>query len=225
MRAASRVCAGGEVAALAEVSVEYYAKLERGAIGGVSASVLDAIARALQLDDAERTHLFNLAHTADPTSAGMRPRRRVSKQWTPRRSLTWVLDKITAPAIIRNGRMDLRALHVPRYGCRLRLQSPVGDRGRHLCRHPADRGGPRAPGAGHHVGPSVGDVVRRNHFGLFVGEPARSRYADPATRPVLRATAGQRCRTVRRRHGRGGWTVRDGRRPGRGAAWPGPRTW
>ena len=109
MRAASRVCSGGEVAALAEVSVEYYAKLECGAIGGVSASVLDAIARALQLDDAERTHLFNLAHTADPTSAGMRPRRRVSTQWTPRRSLTWVLDKITAPAIIRNGRMDLLA--------------------------------------------------------------------------------------------------------------------
>lgn len=52
----------GEVAALAQVSVEYYAKLERGALGGVSASVLDAIARALQLDDAERTHLFHLAH-------------------------------------------------------------------------------------------------------------------------------------------------------------------
>ena len=45
----------GEVAALAGVSVEYYSKLERGAIGGVSASALDAIARALQLDDAERT--------------------------------------------------------------------------------------------------------------------------------------------------------------------------
>jgi transcriptional regulator with XRE-family HTH domain len=112
----------GEVAALAGVSVEYYSKLERGAIGGVSASVLDAIARALQLDDAERTHLFNLAHAADGTSAGMRPRRRTSKQWTPRPSLTWVLDKITAPAIVRNGRMDLlaanqlgRAMHAALY--------------------------------------------------------------------------------------------------------------
>jgi transcription regulator MmyB-like protein/helix-turn-helix protein len=65
----------GEVAALAGVSVEYYSKLERGAIAGVSASVLDAIARALQLDDAERAHLFHLAHAADGTSAGMRPRR------------------------------------------------------------------------------------------------------------------------------------------------------
>ena len=112
----------GEVAALAGVSVEYYSKVERGAIGGVSASVLDAIARALQLDDAERKHLFNLAHAADGTSAGMRPRRRSSRQWTPRPSLTWVMDKITAPAIIRNGRMDLlvsnplgRAMHAALY--------------------------------------------------------------------------------------------------------------
>jgi transcriptional regulator with XRE-family HTH domain len=99
----------GEVAALAGVSVEYYSKLERGAIGGVSASVLDAIARALQLDDAERAHLFHLAHAADGTSAGMRARRRPSKHWTPRPSLGWVLDTFTAPAIVRNGRMDLLA--------------------------------------------------------------------------------------------------------------------
>ena len=65
----------GEVATLAGVSVEYYAKLERGSLGGVSPSVLDALARALQLDDAERAHLFHLAHAADGTSAGMRPRR------------------------------------------------------------------------------------------------------------------------------------------------------
>jgi transcriptional regulator with XRE-family HTH domain len=112
----------GEVASLAGVSVEYYAKLERGAIGGVSASVLDALARALQLDDAERAHLFHLAHAADGTSAGMRPRRRTITQWTPRPSLTWVLDTITAPAIVRNGRMDLlatnrlgRAMHAALY--------------------------------------------------------------------------------------------------------------
>jgi transcriptional regulator with XRE-family HTH domain len=103
----------GEVAALAGVSVEYYSKLERGAIAGVSASVLDALARALQLDDAERTHLFHLAHAADGTSAGMRPRRRSTKQWTPRPSLTWVLQSITAPAIVRNGRMDLLATNRP----------------------------------------------------------------------------------------------------------------
>lgn len=99
----------GEVASLAGVSIEYYAKLERGALGGVSPSVLDALARALQLDDAERAHLFHLAHAADGTSAGMRPRRRPGTQWTPRPALQWVLDGIRPPAIIRNGRMDLLA--------------------------------------------------------------------------------------------------------------------
>ena len=99
----------GEVASLAGVSIEYYSKLERGSLAGVSASILDAIGRALQLDDAERAHLFHLAHAADGTSAGMRPRRRPARSWTPRPSLQWVLDKITAPAIVRNGRMDLLA--------------------------------------------------------------------------------------------------------------------
>ncbi|MEQ7127721.1 helix-turn-helix transcriptional regulator [Actinopolymorpha sp. B11F2] len=123
-----------EVAALAGVSVEYYAKLERGALGGVSASVLDAIARALQLDDAERAHLFHLAHAADGTSAGMRPRRRAGKRWTPRPSLQWVLDRFTAPAIVRNGRMDLlacnhlgRAMHASLYDTT--VAGPNGGRG------------------------------------------------------------------------------------------------
>jgi len=73
----------GEVAALAGVSSEYYSRLERGAPGGVSATILDALARALQLDDSERAHLFHLAHAADGTSAGMRPRRRPSRRWNP----------------------------------------------------------------------------------------------------------------------------------------------
>jgi transcriptional regulator with XRE-family HTH domain len=99
-----------EVAALAGVSIEYYSKLERGALAGVSAGVLDAIARALQLDDAERAHLFDLARAADGTSALMRPRRRTTKRWTPRPGLQWALDAITTgPAIVRNGRMDLLA--------------------------------------------------------------------------------------------------------------------
>src|SRR6476620_8750888 len=53
-----------EVASLAGMSVEYYAKLERGTLAGVSAGVLDALARALQLDDAERTHLLRLVREA-----------------------------------------------------------------------------------------------------------------------------------------------------------------
>jgi transcriptional regulator with XRE-family HTH domain len=99
-----------EVAALSGVSIEYYSKLERGTLAGVSASVLDAIARALQLDDAERAHLFDLARAADGSSALIRPRRRTAKQWTPHRSLQWALDAVTeGPAFVRNGRMDLLA--------------------------------------------------------------------------------------------------------------------
>jgi transcriptional regulator with XRE-family HTH domain len=100
----------GEVAALAGVSIEYYSKLERGALAGASASVLDALARALQLDEAERAHLFHLAQAADGTSAIVRPRRRGTKRWSPRPTLQWTLDAITTgPAIIGNGRMDLLA--------------------------------------------------------------------------------------------------------------------
>jgi transcriptional regulator with XRE-family HTH domain len=100
-----------EVAALADMSVEYYAKLERGNLSGVSPAVLEALARALRLDDAERAHLLNLAQAADGSEALSRPRRRRSKdQWKPHRSLQWTLDAITAgPAFVRNGRMDILA--------------------------------------------------------------------------------------------------------------------
>ncbi|MEU6428564.1 helix-turn-helix transcriptional regulator [Microbispora sp. NPDC046973] len=99
-----------EVAALADVSVEYYAKLERGNLAGVSPGVLEAVARALQLDDAERAHLLNLAQAADGSDALARPRQRATRQWAPHRSLQWTLDAITAgPAFVRNGRMDLLA--------------------------------------------------------------------------------------------------------------------
>jgi transcriptional regulator with XRE-family HTH domain len=102
----------GEVAALAGVSVEYYSKVERGNLVGVSTSILESIARALNLDEAERTHLFLLAHAANGTSATLGPRRRQTKRWAPRPSLQWTVDAITAgAAIIRNGRMDLLAVN------------------------------------------------------------------------------------------------------------------
>jgi transcriptional regulator with XRE-family HTH domain len=47
-----------EVAVLAGVSIEWYVRLEKGHISGVSDDVLDAVARALQLDEVERDHLF-----------------------------------------------------------------------------------------------------------------------------------------------------------------------
>ena len=101
-----------EVAALAGMSVEYYAKLERGALAGVSAGVLEAIARALQLDDAERAHLMRLAQQANGSSALLRPSRRAKQQRTVRPSLQWSLDSITAPAIVVNLRQDLLAANL-----------------------------------------------------------------------------------------------------------------
>lgn len=99
-----------EVAALAGMSVEYYAKLERGNLAGASPSVLGAIARALQLDDAERAHLFDLARAADGTDAIERPARRRSRPASLRVSLQWVLDAVAhGPAFVCNGRMDVLA--------------------------------------------------------------------------------------------------------------------
>jgi transcriptional regulator with XRE-family HTH domain len=92
---------------LAGVSVPYYTRLERGDMHGVSDSVLDALARALRLDDAERAHLFDLARAAQPTVA--RPRRRQAKQ-PIRPSVQHILDAMTAaPAFVRSGRLDILA--------------------------------------------------------------------------------------------------------------------
>ena len=101
-----------EVAALAGVSVEYYSKLERGAVAGASASVLDAISRALQLDDTERAHLLDLARAADGIPTSGRPRRRTSKPAPARHSLQWALSSITdAVAFVRDQRQDLIAVN------------------------------------------------------------------------------------------------------------------
>lgn len=100
-----------EVAALAGVSVEYYTRIERGAISGASPEILDAIAKALRLDDAERAHLFDLAYAASPVARPVR--RRSVKCWCPPASMQWMLDGFTAgPAFVRNGRMDLLAVNV-----------------------------------------------------------------------------------------------------------------
>ena len=95
-----------EVADLAGVSVEYYAQLERGNLAGASDSVLDALAAALQLDEAEREHLGDLARAAGPSR---RPRRRPPAQQI-RPSIARMLQGMTeVPAIVQNGRLDVLA--------------------------------------------------------------------------------------------------------------------
>jgi transcriptional regulator with XRE-family HTH domain len=104
-----------EVASLAGVSVEYYKRLERGNVSGVSELVLEALARALQLDDAERAHLHDRARAASPVA----PKRR-SAQQRVRPVVQRIVDGMTTPAIVRNSRVDYlsanalgRALYAP----------------------------------------------------------------------------------------------------------------
>jgi transcriptional regulator with XRE-family HTH domain len=92
-----------EVAMLAGISVEYYTQLERGSISGVSDDVVEAVARALQLDEVERAHLFDLVHAAK-----RRPSRRRPPPREIRPSLQRILDTMTdSAAFIRNGRLDI----------------------------------------------------------------------------------------------------------------------
>lgn len=97
-----------EVAMLAGVSVDYYVRMERGSLAGASETVLEALAAALQLDEAERDHLFALARESGASNV----RRRRKTPATVRPALQQVLDAITdAPAWIRNGRHDVLAMN------------------------------------------------------------------------------------------------------------------
>jgi transcriptional regulator with XRE-family HTH domain len=94
----------GEVAQLAGISVEYYTRLERGNARGASQEVLEAIARALRLDDVERAHLIDLARAAN---ARRPPQRRATRQQV-RPSVQCILDSMTGTAaFVRNGRLDI----------------------------------------------------------------------------------------------------------------------
>ena len=107
-----------EVSLLAGVSVDYYTRLERGDLSGASESVLDALARALQLDEAETAHLFDLARTANASPSARKPRKKVE---VLRPSILRLLDAMTeAPALLRNNYFDYlagnalgRALYAP----------------------------------------------------------------------------------------------------------------
>ncbi|MFD5950254.1 helix-turn-helix transcriptional regulator [Streptomyces collinus] len=95
-----------EVAVLAGVSTEWYTRLERGHIGGVSEEVLDAVARTLQLTEDERTYLFDLARAAQPGPVTRRRRKPV--EVPPH--VQWLLDSVTlSAAFVTNGRLDMVA--------------------------------------------------------------------------------------------------------------------
>jgi transcriptional regulator with XRE-family HTH domain len=107
-----------EVAVLAGISTEYYTRFERGNATGVSESVIDGIAHALQLDDAERTHLLDLIRTAGTTRP---PRRRPAPQRV-RPAVQRIIDSMTGtPAFVLNGRLDILAANALGYA----LYSPI----------------------------------------------------------------------------------------------------
>ncbi|GAB3446476.1 helix-turn-helix transcriptional regulator [Streptomonospora sediminis] len=117
-----------EVAALAGVSTEWYTRLEKGHIGGVSQEVLEAVAQALLLNEDERAYLLVLARAARPAHR-MSHRRKDARIPPP---VQWMVDSMTmAPAFVRNGRLDLvasnalcRALYAPMFD-----SGTTGDRG------------------------------------------------------------------------------------------------
>jgi transcriptional regulator with XRE-family HTH domain len=98
-----------EVAMMAGVSADYYTRLEKGNLAGVSDSVLHAVARALHLNEAEQAHLFDLAKTAN-TSPSRAPRRQAAPKVRP--GVLRVLHSMTGTAaFVRNGRLDILAIN------------------------------------------------------------------------------------------------------------------
>lgn len=106
-----------EVAVLAHVGVEYYARMERGDLSGVSPRVLHSLAQALRLDDADAARLHDFARTATPAVR----RRAAPRARAVRPSLHHLLNAITGtPALVRDRRTTIvaanslaRALYAP----------------------------------------------------------------------------------------------------------------
>ncbi len=105
---------------LTQVSVDYYGRLERGNLTGVSESVLASLVRALQLNDVEELHLRDLIRACDTTIRPAKPRTAQPKI-SP--AVVRILEAIgDLPAVIQNGRLDIvaanrmgRALYVDQF--------------------------------------------------------------------------------------------------------------
>ncbi|AXG81828.1 helix-turn-helix transcriptional regulator [Streptomyces paludis] len=131
-----------EVALLAGMSVDYYVRLERGNLAGASDSVLESLAHALQLDEAERTHLYDLARAAAPSG-----RRATVPAARVRPTVLRLLDSMTdVPAYVRNARFDIlaantlgRALYAPLFDSPLFAQRGPVNSARFLFLDPASK--------------------------------------------------------------------------------------
>ncbi|GGJ33534.1 helix-turn-helix transcriptional regulator [Streptomyces brasiliensis] len=94
-----------ELARLAGVSVDYYTRLEQGRSRSASAEVLDALATALHLDDAERSHLHTLARPQPARRRRPRPQRIDPATW----DLLDTLQQAGRPAFVLGRRLDVLA--------------------------------------------------------------------------------------------------------------------
>ena len=123
-----------EVAVLAGVSIEWYTRLEKGHIKGVSDEVLEAVARALQLDDDERAHLLGLARVARaPQATGRTGGAGPAVQLPP--NIQWILDSMTlSGAVVITGSQDILAVNPLARA----LYAPVFDSGTTRDRGPAN---------------------------------------------------------------------------------------
>jgi hypothetical protein len=99
-----------EVAMLAGVSTDYYTRLEKGKVGNPSDSVLEAVSRVLELDQAEHTHLLDLVRAGGrPTGPMSRPR---PGGPAPRPSLQWMVDAMSdAGAMVVGPFLDVVAMN------------------------------------------------------------------------------------------------------------------
>ena len=181
-----------EVAVLAGVSVPYYTRLERGNLSGVSESVLEALARALQLDDAERAHLFDLARAAQPTT----PARRRPRKERIRPSVQRMLDAITgAPAAVLNSRLDMLATNTLARGLYSEMYidpvRPVNTRAVRLPQ-PARPGLLRRLGARRQTTPSPSSAPRP----AAIPTTAICRTSSASSRPAARSSAPAGPRTT-----------------------------
>ena len=95
-----------EVALLAGMSTEYYVRLERGNGTGVSQAVLDGISRALQLDEAEHAHLYDLVRAANQGNNPGRRRGPTRAQQVQANVLQLIDAMHDVPVFVQNGRLD-----------------------------------------------------------------------------------------------------------------------
>jgi len=167
-----------EVALLAGMSTEYYVRLERGKAKGVSEAILEGISRALQLDDAERAHLYGLVRAANTTAWSDAPRRRTAKRQEMRPGGQQLLDALTlVPAVVQNGRLDLVAANQLGRALFSELYAQVQSSG------------------GAHSSGRAGEPANFSRF-LFLSPAARDMYPDwdeaaQQTVALLRAEAGR----------------------------------